>query len=159
MSMPWYMTLVLFALSPLYTMLIRDKLWPKIADLLATRSRSKTIQRVKKLEAELSYAEQLPLLTDFEGIMLLCVQGLFLILACLCNSLAWILHVVTVNLSGPAHALGYLLFEIGICTMLVGSSFGGMMLQSMAERHRRSRITSYRESLHRSIEHLSTRLT
>ena len=64
--MPWYIVLLLFLLAPVYAIVVRDRLWPKIANSWSTRSRSKTEARITKLEQQLTDIEHLPLLTEFE---------------------------------------------------------------------------------------------
>jgi hypothetical protein len=51
---PWYVTISLFLLSPLYATQIRDKLLPRVQDWWAARSK-RTIQRqIAKLEKQLN---------------------------------------------------------------------------------------------------------
>jgi hypothetical protein len=66
MSLPWYVTLCLFLLAPVYTILVRDKLWPRLQDWWASRSQNKIQERITKLEQRLSEAEKLTPHTQVE---------------------------------------------------------------------------------------------
>jgi hypothetical protein len=62
MSMPWYITLGLFVLGPLYAMLIRDILWRRIQGWWANRSISNSQERITRLKADLErYRDVVPL--------------------------------------------------------------------------------------------------
>jgi len=79
MSMPWYLTLGLFLLAPVYTILVRDKLWPKLQDSWAARSKHRLRIRISKLEARLASAELLPLHTEVEHYMFQGIHGAVLL--------------------------------------------------------------------------------
>jgi hypothetical protein len=49
-SMPWYLTLILFALSPLYANWFRDHLWTKLRDWWAARSVRSLCARIAEVE-------------------------------------------------------------------------------------------------------------
>jgi hypothetical protein len=80
MSLPWYVTVFLFLLSPVYAIVVRDKLWPRIQDRLATRSQEKLRKRIAVLGTSLSKAELLPLHTDVEHHLFTGIQAVLLLI-------------------------------------------------------------------------------
>src|SRR5580704_14660769 len=52
-------------------------LWPRVADWWASRSQARLRKRIEKLEALLAEFESLPLLTEFEEVMLIAVCVIF----------------------------------------------------------------------------------
>jgi len=78
MSMPWYVTVVLFILSPVYAILFRERVWPRIQDWWATRSKHRLLLRIGKLERRLAAAELLPAHTEFESEVFQATYFLFL---------------------------------------------------------------------------------
>jgi hypothetical protein len=81
--MPWYIavpiTLVLFLLAPFFRKWVDLVLWPKLANWWVSRSRSKTERRIKRLESQLARIESLPLLTEFEKMVLSGFIGIYMI--------------------------------------------------------------------------------
>lgn len=75
-GMLWYVTVVLFLLSPLYTIMVRDQFWPRIQDVWARRSKSKLQARILKLERDLLVAKELPIHTGVERAMFANLQWL-----------------------------------------------------------------------------------
>jgi hypothetical protein len=79
--MPWYFalltTLFLFLLAPFFRKWVDLVIWPRIADWWASRSRVALEKRVLKLEAILTRIEPLPILTEFENLVLRSINGIF----------------------------------------------------------------------------------
>jgi hypothetical protein len=80
MSLPWYVTVILFLLSPVYAILVRDRLWPRIQDWWATRSKHQLRIRITKLESQLAAGELLTAHTDFESNVFKGVQGIVVLI-------------------------------------------------------------------------------
>jgi hypothetical protein len=53
MSLPWYITIGLFVLSPLYAVIVHDFALPRLRIWLAGRSVASSCKRVKKLKKEI----------------------------------------------------------------------------------------------------------
>jgi hypothetical protein len=74
MSMPWYITVVLFLFSPAYAILVREKFWPRFQDWWASRSKRSLKARIETLERMLADAQELALLTEAEDAILQGIQ-------------------------------------------------------------------------------------
>lgn len=79
MSLPWYVTVILFLLSPAYAIVVRDRLWPRIQDWWAARSKHRLRLRISKLESQLAAAELLTAHTGFESYVFHGLQGILIL--------------------------------------------------------------------------------
>jgi hypothetical protein len=86
-SMPWYVALLLFLLAPVYTIVVRERLWPKVQDWWAGRS-IRTIQRqIDSLKASIG---RNPSISDF---LVFLATRTFLILCLLACNVVWLSSV------------------------------------------------------------------
>jgi hypothetical protein len=152
--MPWYLTLTLFFLAPVYTIVVRDKLWPRIQDWWATRSRSATEVRIQKLESLLAEIESLPLLTPFEDMVMKGLTGIIIFLMMMPTFAA----LVYVTLFRPVELLPATLSElyrqVMILLILLVDVLIGAGMQTALDRFRRYRSLEYRQALGKDIDHL-----
>ena len=117
--MPWYIAAILFLLSPVYTILVRDKFWPRLRDWWATRSNKALLKRIETLEKGLTNAQSLPLLTEVEDQLLLALQrtrisigmAVHLIIGCL-------LVPLVVFAKSLGSAVGFVPFTVAECAFL-----------------------------------------
>jgi hypothetical protein len=160
--MPWQIaltvSLILFLLAPFFRKWVDLVVWPGIADWWATRSRSKTQERIDKLQGVLSQIESMPLLTEFEDAVIRGLGGLTMLLMALPTlGLLACLTVLRggpfVNLSlvdaWPVLMLTLLLFVFAL--MAIGT-------QKALDKFRRERSLGYRQLVKVNIEELKARL-
>jgi len=162
MSLPWYVTVTLFLLSPAYAILVRDKVWPRIADWWSTRSKSRLRLRISKLERRLSDAEVLPLHSDAEDNLF---QGVHSILILVGMGT----HLIIATLFGIASAFSGIVKEAyGDSVMtrvdlafLATIMFNFLFLLALAHAHRRywePRSKDWRDDIQQELVKLRSKL-
>jgi hypothetical protein len=131
-------------------------LWPRLADWWASRSRSKTEQRIRKLEGALSRIESLPILSDYEDMVL---RGLFgvLILLTILPPLGQVAYLMA--FAGPMSLLGpqtFAEFVFGLWTFLFIAM--GIGMGQTIVKFRQERSSAYRATLRENIDKLKAGL-
>jgi hypothetical protein len=126
----------------------------------ATRSRANTEKRIQKLQTELAKAESLPLLTEFEAIVLrgLSVIFLFACIIPLLMFLAYAMIYTNVPILPVPATLKEFLNEVQVtlfATLLFLLGFG---MSREFENFRLLRSTKYRDTVRKNIEELQARL-
>jgi|ERR1700680_596834 len=125
----------------------------------ATRSRSTTEKRIEKLEKILEESEPLPLLTDFEEMVIRGLTGITVLLMMMPALAA--LAYITVFSPAPLFRLTVRdLYQQTLLTLilLIGALMG-VGIQRVLDRFRLNRNLEYRQSLRKQIEQLRARLT
>jgi hypothetical protein len=161
-QMPWFVTLILFVLSPIYAIVVRDKLWPRVQDWWASRSARGLQERIAKLQQQLHDAETQPLLGEVQEEILLGLQRVYLLIGfSLYMLIGCFLIPVSVfsrsleKLVGTAWTLGLSYFYLAIAFITL---FVTWLYWRGSKRYLRPRTLDGRMSLQKEIEELTAKL-
>lgn len=143
--MPWYITLVLFVLSPGYTILVRDKVWPRFQDRLAKRNLKSLQERILKLERDLEEALKVEPFDSFQHTVLFAFQLVFLCMVSCTVTIVW--------LTAPSVSAwnAYLLFHYFITVLCI------YILYTRMKRHEFGRPADIQQRLNGLRNDLSAR--
>jgi hypothetical protein len=152
-----YAVLAFFGLTIVRSLLQRwlDRvLWPWIADWWASRSQVRLRKRIKKLEAMAARNESLPLLTEYERVMLIAV-GTFFRLMWVIPAMLFSLYSSIKDLEGhPIRGWPFLDWAVGILLIIVL----GKHWENYFDHFRLPRSRSFRETLNTEIANLKKNL-
>ncbi len=116
MSMPWYITVALFLLSPVYAILVRDKVWPRFQDRLAKRNLKSLQERILKLERELEEALKVEPFDSFQHTVLFAFQ---LVLICMVSCTVTVVWLTAPSVSAFNIYLLFHYFITGLCVYIL----------------------------------------
>ena len=155
--MPWYIAFALFLLSPVYSKWAAS-VWPKLEDWWASRSRSKTQQRIKNLHALLAWSEKLQPLTDFENAILSGLIGIVFLLSEI-PTVVFLAYMiisgkVTIGWVSPRDSLPYFVAMV----LAILFSLIGLNIQRSFITFQRLRSPRYQRSLIKQAEQLIKQL-
>jgi hypothetical protein len=162
--MPWYIALTvslfLFLLAPFFRKWVDLVVWPKIADWWATRSRSKTQERIDKLHGVLCRIESLPLLTEFEEMVMRAFAGVTVLLMEL-PTLGFLAYLMVFSgyrpfVKGSVIDLGSIIL---LALLLLLFDLMAIGVARALDKFRRERSSEYRQFLKVNIEELKGRLS
>jgi|ERR1035437_254354 hypothetical protein len=154
--MPWYIALILFILAPAYTILVKDKLWPKLQDWWAGRSRASLQKRIQKLETALGRIDSLPVLTEFEDMVM---RGLFGVLVLLTILPPLALFAFLAAFTGLNSGLALQTYSEIVFTLLTFVFvFMGVGIAQTLITFRQERSLAYRKTVRKHIDELQARL-
>ena len=134
----------------------RDTLKRLLLNWIAKRSRAKTEKRIRKLQTALSAIESLPVLTEFEDIVLRGFISIFLflehlsLLAFLSIAIFWAEPLI------PTAAIFFRDLPIDLVVLLGALTAFGMV--SFFHRFRVDRSSKYRETIRKNIDELEARM-